>query len=451
MDRINLLRARKEALEQAGKAVRGAIKELFDENSFVELSAFSFSDGFSYGDKPQGEGVVAGFATIGEHPFYVIGQNFESDFGGLTKAHCEKIVKTLEAAEKNAVPVVYLLHSQGVKIGEGVDVLEGIAKVLSACASLHGLVPQYAVLMGEVYGAAAAIAAQADAVFFLKDSVLSVTSPLVLTAKEGKNLKKEEVGGYAAHAHSLLSSIEVQDLQEVAAFILKIDEHLTLPVLDAELNEPVPALNETADANTVLSALEDPIELGGNCSPDIRTFLARVGGIAVCAAVFDRAKLCAENMQKIVSFARFAENFSLPLVLFVDCEGPQPSVSVNDSAFLKEIGEYFGALQALETAKISVVTGRAIGLGYSLFAAKSAGFDVTLAFSNADVSLFESAQGAAIVYQNETEKDKEALLARYEEEMSDPVNAAKGGYLDNVIEPQFLKQYLIASIQMLMR
>lgn len=451
MDRINLLRARKDALEKAGKAVRGAIAELFDESSFVELSAFSFSEGVVLGDEPQGEGVVSGFATIGGHPFYVVGQNFENGFGGLTKAHCEKIVKTLEAAEKNCVPVVYLLHSQGVKIGEGVEALEGIAKVLSACASLHGVVPQYAVLMGEVYGAAAAIAAQADAVFFLKESVLAVASPLVLSAKCGKNLKKEEVGGYDALKHSLLPAIRVKDLQEVSALILKIDEHLMIPVLDAPLNEPVPALNESADANTLLSALEDPIELGENGSKDVKTLLARVGGIAVCAVIFDKTLLCAENMKKIVGFARFAERFSLPLVLFADCGGAEPSLLVNDSAFLKEIGAYFETLSSMDSAKISVVTGRAVGLGYSLFAAKSAGYDVTLALSNADISLFENAEGAQIVYQNETAADKEALLSRYEEEISDPVNAAKGGYLDNVIEPQFLKQYLIASLQMLMR
>ena len=45
--------------------------------------------------------------------------------------------------------------------------------------------------------------------------------------------------------------------------------------------------------------------------------------------------------------------------------------------------------------------------------------------------------------------DKAALSAKYADENSDPVNAAKNGYIDAIIEPQFVKQYLIASLQML--
>lgn len=451
MDRINLLRERKQALEQAGKAVRGAIAELFDESSFVELSAFSFSDRLHYGEEPQGEGVVAGFASIGGYPFYVIGQNFENGFGGLTKAHCDKIVKTIRAAEKNQTPVVWLLHSQGVKLGEGVEALEGIAEVLTASAQLKGSVPQYAIVMGEVYGAAAAVAAEADAVFFLKESALAVTSPLVLAAKSGKNLKKEEVGGFSALSHTLLPAIEAKDLEEVSAYIRKIQELLTVPVIDAELNEPMPALNEGADAKAIVSALEDAVELGKNCAPQVRTFLARVGGISVAAVVFDKALLNAENVRKARDFAELASCYSLPFVTFVDVGGAEPTLAVNNSAFLKEAGEYLNMLDNIDAAKVAVVTGRAVGLGYSLFAAKSAGFDYTYALESADISLFENEQGAEIVYQNERGKDKEELLARYAEEYSDPVHAAKGGYLDNVIEPQFLKQYLIASLQMLLR
>ena len=91
-----------------------------------------------------------------------------------------------------------------------------------------------------------------------------------------------------------------------------------------------------------------------------------------------------------------------------------------------------------------------MGLGYSLFAAKSTGFDYTFAFANAKIALFDSAQGAAIELVNE-KADKATLEAKYADEYSDPVNMAKDGYLDAVIEPQFVKQYLIASLQMLAR
>ena len=449
MDKIELLRQRKAALEKAGERVRADIRSLCDENGFVELSAFSFSAG-EYGGDPAGEGVVTGFMTVEEYPFYVVAQNFAEGFGGLTKAHCEKIAKTLNAAEKNETPVVWLLHSQGVKIGEGVNALEGIAELLLKATQLKGTVPQYAVIGGEVYGAAAAIAALCDCVFFLKEGALATASPLVLSAKAGKNLKKEEVGGYAALKNAGLPAIAVKDLEEVSAYLVKLTELFGIPVVDAELNVPAPALNGKATAAELCELLEGGIELGANTSPEVKTVLGRLGGIAAAAVVFDNVKINAQSVAKIRGFAELACCYGLPFVTFVDCVGIEQSLAVNDSAVLKEIAEYLNILDAIDTAKIAVVTGKAVGLGYSLFAAKSVGFDYTYALATAEISLFESAAGAEIVYAGE-KGNKAELIKRYAEEYADPVNAAKGGYLDNVLEPQFIKQYLIASLQTLVK
>ena len=83
-----------------------------------------------------------------------------------------------------------------------------------------------------------------------------------------------------------------------------------------------------------------------------------------------------------------------------------------------------------------------------MFASKSVGFDYTCAFANARISLFDSVQGAKIELKDE-KADEGALVTRYAEENSDPINAAKDGYIDAIIEPQFVKQYLIAALQML--
>ena len=161
--------------------------------------------------------------------------------------------------------------------------------------------------------------------------------------------------------------------------------------------------------------------------------------------------IVADNVKKIRNFTELACCYALPLVTFVDCLGIRPSLSVNDSPVLKEICEYLSLLDATDTAKIAVVTGSAVGLGYSLFAAKSAGFDYTFALATSRIALFDAAAGAQIEFFHEEKADKDKLLQRYAEETSDPVNAAKGGYLDTVVEPQFIKQYLIASLQMLLK
>ncbi len=446
MDKIQMLKERREALKQAGKAVRSQIAALVDEDSFVELAAFSYSENVFFDEKAHGEGVVTGFATIGGYPYYIVAQNFEDGYGGLTKAGCAKIAKTLDSAEKQNTPVVYLLHSHGVKVGEGVHVLEGIAELLRKATALKGSVLQFAVLDGEVYGSSAALASVCDVVLFSEQAVLSVSSPFVLSAKAGKNVKATEVGGSKALTESLLPALTFSGMRDAAAKILAVSDLVRIDAVDAELNEPAPLLNEKADAASIVALLENGLELGADTHPEVKTVLGRLGGIAVAAVVFDGVRLNENNLRKIKSFAEFACCYGLPFVTFVDCYGAEATLGNANSACLREIGEYLNMLDAIDTAKISVVTGSAIGLGYSLFAAKSAGFDYTFALATAKIALFEDEAGAEI---ENAGCDREKVAAFYAEENADPFNAAKGGYLDDVIEPQFLKQYLVAALEML--
>ena len=161
--------------------------------------------------------------------------------------------------------------------------------------------------------------------------------------------------------------------------------------------------------------------------------------------MLDEAKLA-----KIKSFAEFACCYALPFVTFTDVKGVCPCMNVNNSRVLKEAAEYLDMLDTIDTAKIAVVYKKAIGLGYSLFAAKSVGFDYTCAFANAQIALFDNVQGAQIEFGSEN-IDKVALAEKYADENADPIHAAKDGYIDAVIEPQFVKQYVIAALQMLAR
>ncbi|MBQ8296115.1 MAG: hypothetical protein IJX87_06785 [Clostridia bacterium] len=455
MDKIQLLQERKAKIAEASKEIRSRIQALVDENSFVELSAFSFSKNEFYGEDVSGEGVVTGFATLSDYPFYIIAQNFKVLEGGVSKANCDKIAKCLDAAEKNNTPVIYILNTHGVQVGEGVTVLEGLGKLLLRSTQLKGVVPQYVIVDGEVYGSAAMLAAIADFAFFIeKKSVLAVNSPFVVSAVSGKNLPKEEVGAAKALNKTGIPAFEVQNIEDAKAKIVEISELIDLPMIDAELNDSVPVLNEAVNAENLMTIFESYVETGALCETDVKTVLGRIGGIAVAAVIFDGGEegvsLTAAKLAKIKTFAEFACCYGLPFITFTDVKGICPCMCANNSRVMKEAAEYLDMLDTIDTAKVAVVYKKAIGLGYSLFAAKSVGFDYTCAFANAKIALFDSVQGAQIELSDE-KADKAALAARYADENSDPVHAAKDGYIDAIIEPQFVKQYLIASLQMLAR
>lgn len=457
MDKISLLLKRKQAIQNAGKEVRGLIKSLLDEESFVEFSSMSFSKNEFYGEDAEGEGVVTGFGTINDYPHYVVAQNSAVFSGGVSKANCEKIEKCLNQAEKAGAPVIYVLSTLGVQVGEGVTVLEGLASLILKASQLKGSVPQYLIVNGEVYGQIAVLAGICDFNFFIdKKSALAYASPLVLSAKSGKNLSKFEVGGADGLKAANLATFTVKSADEIKAKIGEICELISEAVINCDdLNSSIPELDKKSDAKSLLKIFDKGycIELGAGYANEVKCYIGRIGGIAVAAAIFDGAdgvELTAQNVRKLKDFAEFASCFELPYVTFVNTLGIKSDLPTANSLVLKEIGEYVSILDCIDAAKISVVYGKAIGLGYTLFAAKSMGYDMSLAFANAKIALFDSVQGAEIEF-NDKKLPQDKIAERYADENSDPVNAAKGGYIDDIIQPALVKQYLIASLQMLLK
>lgn len=460
MDKIKLLKSRRAEVLAAGASVRETIAELVDADSFVELAGFSFSKNDFYGKEAAGEGVVTGFAALDGYPVYIAAQNFEVMRGGVSAANCAKILKCLELAEKNSTPVLYILNSAGVQLGEGVTVLEGLAGVIAKASKLRGVVPQFAIVNGEVYGQSSLLAAASDFTFFMKNAVVAADSPFVIAAKSGKNLPKEQVGGAEALADTGLVSFVADDMKQVREDIAKIlavlpEYNSVITDNGADLNASFPELNERCDASGLAEAVFDEgtaVECGTG-SPELHCLFGRIGGISAAAIVFDGGEpvlLNERNVAKALAFAEFVSYYDLPFVTFVNAAGVRPDLETNGSAVLKNVFRLFERYDMMENAKISVVYKNAVGLGYSLFAAKSAGFDYVYAFADAKIALFDDAKGAEIEFAEEA-ADKAKLAERYASETADPINAAKNGYVDNIIEPQFIKQYLVASLQMLLK
>ena len=456
MDKISLLQQRKQNLLNAGKKIRKDISDLIDEQSFVELSAFSFSKNDFYGESAEGEGVVCGFATIEGYPFYIVAQNYEVLSGGVSKANCDKICKCLDQAEKASTPVIYLLSSLGVQVGEGVNVLEGLASLILKASLLKGSVQQYLIVNGEVYGQVALLSALCDFTFFIDEkSVLAANSPLVISAQSGKNISKLKVGGIEGLNKTNLASFKVKNLHDVKGKILAISNLLSTRVYDCDdLNDTLPTLDKKVDYPSLLAVFDKDsvIEIGAEFANEFKCLLGRIGGIAVAVVIFDGdgVYLNAQNVRKIRDFAEFASCYSLPYVNFVNTRGVKTDLETHNSLVLKEIGDYISVLDCIDTAKISVIYKEAIGLGYTLFASKNMGYDYAFAFANSKISLFDSVQGAEIEFSGE-KVDKNKLASRYAEENCDPINAAKNGFIDNIIQPAFVRQYLISALQMLLK
>ena len=462
MNKIDLLKSRRSEILQAGSEIRKKIQQIVDEQSFVEFDSYSFSKNEFYDGNVGGEGVVTGSATINDNAVYVIAQNKEVLSGGITDANCKKIVKCQQKALRAGAPVIYLLDTAGVAVGEGVSVLEGIGEVLAMAQALKGECVQVCITTGDVFGSFALLSASCDFTFMTKTSCIAYASPLVISAASGKNLPKEEVGGAKNNKNTGACTFEVADLSEVRETVIRLID--TLPVYNGEVetmddfNRATPSLNEKVCVNCLKEAVFDKeyfIEMNAGYAPEVVTGVARIGGMAVGAIIFggeDKGvELDRANVSKIKEFLYFCDESQLPVVTFVNTLGIKADLATANSPVMKEVANLVYALYNLQVPRINVVYGKAVGLGYSLFASKALGAEYSYAFATAKISLFDTAKGAMIELAGVTEANNAQAEAKYADEIQDPVNAARKGYIDDIIEPQFVRAHLISALQLITR
>ncbi len=463
---LQRMNERKAAQQSGSKAVLDYIRDITDEQSFVELDAYSFSAGEFFEDaEGAGEGVVTGYARIGGLPVYIAAQNPNVFSGALTKAQSDKILKCMNLAHKSGSALLYLLASSGARVGEGLSVLDGYAQIIAKSSALYGEVPQISVINGDCYGSIAYFAALSDVVFVKKGAHAGSTSAAVLSAKSGSAVSADGAAGSGALIKNGFASAEAEDaadLKEKLSAVLEALEGDVRELSEAELNVSFDALDEGYTAQKIIDGVLDGgvfTELGAGCGDSLKTGFARVGGISagVILSADDEggALLTAEAADKASSFIRLLDSFGVPLITFVNVSGTELSVEAESRGIVKSVGWLMSAVSDHGGAKLAVVCGKAQGAGYTALASKALGFDYTLSWATASISVLPGDVAVSTVYSAQlAEKkagdgDRKRLAEKYARIEGDPFNAAHRGLVDNIIQPAATRQYVISALQML--
>ena len=145
MDKYQLLNDKKAQAELGGGKERIAsqhkkgkltarerVELLVDEGSFEEIGMFVEHRSKDFGLEKEiylGDGVITGYATVNGRAIYLFSQDFTVFGGSLSETHAEKIVKIMDLAMRNGIPVIGLNDSGGARIQEGVVSLGGYADI----------------------------------------------------------------------------------------------------------------------------------------------------------------------------------------------------------------------------------------------------------------------------------------------------------------------------------
>ena len=446
--------------KKAGKLLaRERVAQLLDAASFVELDVLNAE-----------AGVVTGYGLIDEKPVYVYAQDFTVKGGSVGAQHAKKILKVMELAEKTGAPLVAILDTAGARLDEGLDAMNAYAMIAGRVSALSGVVPQVALVLGQCGGIASAIAGMSDFVVMSKNGSLFVNGPRVVSAAAGKQLDMEAIGGSSASVRSGMAQLTTETDEEAIAMARKVvamlpannmDEAVDLPRDD--MNRELPALNAIEKLDDVrdllrgVADLGDIVELGEEFAPSMVTALAKIGGTTVGfianQAAKDEGRLTVYGCKKAARFAAFCDCFSIPIITVVDSMGMK--ISTAPQGELSRAGaQLLFALSEATTPRVALVVGQAIGMSYASLASRAVS-DMVYAWPGSVFSPVSAQIAAQLLYADEMQGAEDPyakraeLEQRYMDDVADAVNAAKQGYVDDVIEPAVTRQMLCSAIEML--
>jgi methylmalonyl-CoA decarboxylase alpha subunit len=463
---------------------RERIQKLLDEGTFVEVDAFVEHRciEFNMADtKAPGEGVVTGYGTIDGRLVYVFAQDFTVIGGSLGEMHAQKICKIMDMAVKMGAPLIGLNDSGGARIQEGVDALKGYGDIFYRNTLSSGVIPQLSVILGPCAGGAVYSPALTDFVFMVSGiSKMFITGPQVIKAVTGEEVSAEELGGAKAHntmsgvaqfmsnteeecfdqIRSLLSYIPSNNLEDPPYKETKDNPTKTIP----ELNNIVPdEPNKPYEMKDIIKHIADDnnfFEIQPGFAQNMITGFARINGhsLGILANQPRHLAGCLDinASDKAARFIRFCDAFNIPLVTFTDTPGYLPGVEQEYGGIIRHGAKLLYAYSEATVPKITVITRKAYGGAYIAMCSRHLGADQVYAWPTAEIAVMGPEGAANIIFRKEIEDSQDSAQTRnekideYRDKFANPYQAAKRGYVDDVIEPSATRVKLISALEMLM-
>lgn len=476
-----------DAQHQRGKlTARERIELLLDEGSFEEFGMFVTHRCTEFGlDSQQyySDGVVTGYGTVDGRLVYVFAQDFTVFGGSLSLAYAEKICKLMDKALKVGAPVVGLNDSGGARIQEGVNSLAGYAEIFQRNIMASGVIPQISAIFGPCAGGAVYSPALTDFTLMTKNtSYMFVTGPKVVKTVTGEVISEEDLGGAVAHGtKSGVSHFVAEDEQEGILLIRKLlsflpQNNLEDPPLDNcddpidrledALNSIIPANpNKPYNVKDVIYAVTDYnefLEVQRHFAPNIVTGFARFNGMPVGIVAnqpnYLAGVLDINASRKAARFVRFCDAFNVPIVTMVDVPGFLPGSTQEHGGIITHGAKLLYAYGEATVPKVTIILRKAYGGAYCVMSSKHLRGDINYAWPMAEIAVMGPKGAIEVLYSKEVrsienEEEKKAFMQKHEEEYADkfatPYNAARYGYIDDVIEPRNTRFRVIRALQSL--
>lgn len=388
----------------------------------------------------------------------------------------------MDMAMKVGAPIIGINDSGGARIQEGVNSLAGYAEIFQRNIMASGVVPQISAIFGPCAGGAVYSPALTDVVIMSdKTSYMFVTGPKVVKTVTGEVIETEDLGGANVHASkSGVAHFKADDEDEGLMLIRKTLEFLPqnnledpiqtvcvdpIDRIDDVLNDIIPENKaEAYDIKNIIYTIVDKqefLEFQRHFAKNIVTGFAKFHGMPVGIVAnqpnYLAGVLDIDASRKAARFVRFCDAFNVPIITLVDVPGFLPGSKQEHGGIITHGAKLMFAYGEATVPKITITLRKSYGGAHDVMSSKQLRGDLNYAWPTAEIAVM-GAKGAVEVLEARniskmTPEEATAFIIEKEKEYNDklanPYEAAKYGYIDDIIEPRNTRFRIIRALKTL--
>ena len=157
--------------------------------------------------------------------------------------------------------------------------------------------------------------------------------------------------------------------------------------------------------------------------------------------------------RKGARFVRFCDAFNIPIVSLVDVPGFLPGTGQEYNGVILHGAKLLYAYGEATVPKVTITLRKSYGGSHIVMSCKQLRGDMNYAWPTAEIAVMGGAGAVEVLYAREAKEQENPAQflaekeAEYTKLFANPYNAAKYGYIDDVIEPRNTRFRIIRALQ----
>lgn len=455
--------------EQGSLNAQERLEALVDKDSFFEtglLGRSSFSS--KEAAKTPRDGKITGFGQIEGRDVGVVVNDFTTKGASTGSINSKKMGYIRKTCTERGMPFVHIGESTGARLPDAMG-SKGMGTMLGNDTTQFRRLrdtPWAAAALNTSFGSSAWMCCCADFSVMKKGSIMSVSSPRLVSMAIGEKVDLEDLGGWRLHAEQTgLIDQFVDTDEEAMAMIRRFLSYM--PSHNREL-PPVADVPEGSGDNQeeILNIMPEKRTQVYNMKKildvvfdngSIFEFKPRFGKSAVVALARLNGKvvgvvannpqtgggaLSAEACRKIIDFTVLCDSFNIPIVRFMDTPGFVVGTDAERRGAPGHIMNFMNATCLTTVPQVTVICRKAYGRAYVAMGG-GAHNDMMIAWPNAEISFMDPVFATTIVHNLKAgDEGFEDALADIQKDL-EIWDMASIFSAHDVIKPQETRDYII--------